>query len=80
MQFFRAVVEAISLGEEINGKQKLSARNALNLDERNYAITQAQTNADTSQAVASTKPMTSTEREKALKSLVSVRHAHKLCL
>lgn len=77
LQLFKAVVEAIALGEGVEGKQMISVREATNIDERKFAMTQGATQAvptqgEGTQALTQSKKTLSVgEKEKALKALVA---------
>merc|ERR1712139_546011 len=59
LQYFKAIIESISLGEEIQNEQKMSAVEAINLDEKKYAMTQdVVADSNRSQAVNSASKMT----------------------
>ena len=53
LQLFKAVVEAIALGEGVDGEQMIAGREAANIDELKFAMTQAATQAAPSQAAPS---------------------------
>ena len=74
LQFFKAMVETIALGDDNDGEQMMSAMEAMNLDERKFAMTQAATQAAMQAGgTQSVKAMTVGDKEKTLKALVADR-------
>ena len=86
LQLFKTVVEAIALGEGVEGKQMISVREATNIDERKFAMTQGATQTAPTQGATqavptqgegtqaltqSKKTLSVGEKEKALKALVA---------
>ena len=77
MQYFKAVVETIALGDDVDGEQMMAAMEVTNLDEKKFAMTQAATSTQAAstqvEGTQNLKAMTIGEKERTLKLLVEDR-------